>query len=191
MKIKEKMSKNVWILGILTSLVVFPFASCASGPPKGLGPVDLVDKVDLERYLGRWYEIARYQHSFEDDIVGATAEYSFREDGRVKVINSGYKNTLDGRYSAVEAEAWMPDASVPGALKVKFFKLFVSDYMIIGLDDENYSWAVVGNNSRDFLWFLARDHEIDEDLFQKMVDIARAQGFETETIYKVPQKARE
>ncbi len=164
---------------------------CASKPPKGMDEVELVDSVDVERYLGRWYEIARYQSGFEKNIYGATAEYSLREDGRIQVVNSGFKNSLDGKYKEVRAVAWVPDSNRPAALKVKFFGLFVSDYMIIGLDQKNYEWAIVGNNSRDFLWFLARTHEIDDVLYKKMEDIARSQGFDVEALYRVPQKPRD
>ncbi len=172
---------------LLTTIVLF---GCASTPPKGLGPVDLVDSVDVGRYAARWYEIARYQSSFEKNIYGATAEYTLRKDGKIKVVNSGFKNSLDGKYTQVKAVAWVPDPSKPAALKVRFFGLFASDYMIIGLDRENYQWAVVGNNSRDFLWFLSRTHTIDEALYEKMETIARAQGFDVGALYRVPQKPR-
>lgn len=173
-------------LAVLTLVI-----GCASRPPKGMDEVELVDSVDVERYLGRWYEIARYQSSFEKNIYGATAEYSLRTDGRIQVVNSGFKNSLDGKYKQVKAVAWVPDPNVPAALKVKFFGLFTSDYLIIGLDRENYQWAIVGNNSRDFLWFLARDHEIDDELYKKMEGIARSQGFDVDALYKVPQKPRD
>lgn len=163
---------------------------CASRPPRGMEPVDLVDSVDVGRYTGLWYEIARYQTSFERNIYGATAEYSLRSDGKIKVVNSGFRNSLDGKYVDVKAVAWVPDPSRPAALKVSFFPLFASDYMIIGLDQESYEWAVVGNNSRDFLWFLSRTHEISDDLYDMMSDIARAQGFDVEALFRVPQKPR-
>ncbi len=174
----------------VASVAMFLLGSCASTPPKGMEPVDLVDSVDLERYLGRWYEIARYQSGFEKNIYGATAEYSLREDGKIQVVNSGFKNSLDGPYTEVRAVAWVPDPDVSAALKVRFFGLFASDYMIIGLDEEEYRWAVVANNSRDFLWFLAREHEIDERLYSHMEDIARSQGFDIDALFEVPQKPR-
>jgi apolipoprotein D and lipocalin family protein len=158
---------------------------------KELGPVELVDTVDVERYLGRWYEIARFQSGFEKDIVGAAAEYSRMKNGKIRVVNSGFKNSLDGKYTQVKAVAWVPDPAVPAALKVRFFGLFAADYLIIGLDRENYEWAIVGNNSRNFLWFLSRTHEIDEALYKKMEDIARGQGFDVEALYRVPQKPRD
>lgn len=188
---KSNLSKSYLGLSIPGLLAVLVLASCASVPPKGMAPVELVDTVDLQSYLGRWYEVARFQHSFEKSIVGATAEYSIRPDGKVQVINSGFKNTLEGKYTQVKAVAWVPDTNVPAALKVKFFNLFTSDYLIIGLDEKDYKWAVVGNNSRDFLWFLTREPFIDEALFKKMEEIALSQGFDLTGLYRVPQKQRD
>ena len=167
----------------------FALLSCA-GAPAGREPLTLVPVVDVERYLGRWYEIARFQHSFEKNIVGATAEYSLRNDGKIKVLNSGFKKDLAGPYTKVEAVARVPDASRPGALRVKFFGLFDADYLIFGLDAAHYSWALVGNNSRNFLWLLARTPEIDQTLYDEMIEIARHQGFSVENLFKVPQKQR-
>jgi apolipoprotein D and lipocalin family protein len=171
------------------TVLVLLASGCAS-VPEGLGPLQTVAPVDVQRYLGRWYEIARYQHRFEKSIVGATAEYSLLEDGRIRVVNSGFKRTLDGPYTQVKAVAWVPDQSRPGALKVRFFGLFTADYLIFGLDQKDYSWALVGSHSRDYLWFLARTPEISEELFSRMKDIARAQGYDLAKLYKVPQKAR-
>jgi len=173
-------------LGTLSALIL---AGCASGP-EGLAPLQTVAPVDVQRYLGRWYEIARFQHRFEKSIVGATAEYSLLEDGRIRVVNSGFKKDLNGRYTEVRAVAWVPDASRPGALKVRFFGLFTSDYLIFGLDQESYSWALVGADSRDFLWFLARTPEIGDELFERMKEIARSQGYDLSGLYEVPQKPR-
>ena len=153
-------------------------------------PLGLVPALDLTRYLGRWYEVARYQHGFEKTLVGATAEYSLREDGKVSVLNSGFKKTLDGKYTDVKAVAWRPDDAVPGALKVKFFGLFTSDYLVFGLDDVDYQWALVGDNSRKYLWFLSRTPEVAPELLEKMQGIAEAQGYDLSTLYIVPQKAR-
>jgi len=153
-------------------------------------PLKTVPTLDVSRYLGRWYEVARFQHSFEKTLVGATAEYSLREDGKIAVLNSGFKISLDGRYRSVKAVAWVPDPAKPGAIKVKFFGLFPSDYLVIGLDAENYQWAVVGNNTRKYLWFLSRTPEISDELLEKMKVIAQAQGYDLSGLYLVPQKAR-
>ena len=171
-------------LGLLLAL-----AGCAS-VPSGMQPLDLVDSVDVQKYLGRWYEIARFQSGFEKSIVGATAEYSLRPDGRIQVVNSGFKKALDGTYTEVKAVAWVPDTAVPGALKVKFFGLFTSDYLIFGLDQAGYSWALVGNNERKFIWFLSRTPTVSDELLAKMKAIATSQGYDLSGLYLVPQKAR-
>jgi apolipoprotein D and lipocalin family protein len=173
----------------ITAALLLVLAGCAS-VPSGLSPLRLVDTVDVQRYLGRWYEIARYQHGFESDIVGATAEYSLRDDGKVQVLNSGFKKTLEGPYSEVRAVAWIPDAARPAALKVKFFGLFDSDYLIFGLDQDNYSWALVGEQGRDYVWFLSRTPFVDDALLSQMKEIAAGQGFDLSRLYMVPQKER-
>jgi apolipoprotein D and lipocalin family protein len=171
------------------SVVMLALFGCA-GIPRGLSPLTLVDTVDAQKYLGRWYEIARFQHGFEKAIVGATAEYSLRSDGKIQVVNSGFRNTLDGAYTEVRAVAWVPDPRRTAALKVRFFGLFPADYLIFGLDQENYSWALVGEDSRDYLWFLSRTPKIDDELFNRMKELAARQGYDMSLLYVVPQKPR-
>ena len=173
-------------MSILVALALAS-ASLWAETPK---PLDLVPSLDLQRYLGRWYEVARYQHGFEKTLVGATAEYAIRDDGKVSVLNSGFKKTLDGKYTDVKAVAWRPNDAVPGALKVKFFGLFTSDYLVFGLDDVDYQWALVGNNNRKYLWFLSRTPEVDPALLEQMKAMASAQGYDLSKLYIVPQKAR-
>ncbi len=173
----------------LPAVILAALAACAT-VPKGLAPLAVVETVDLQRYLGRWYEIARLPQSFEKDLVGVTAEYSLRGDGRVQVVNSGFKNGLDGAYTEARAVAWVPDPSRPGALKVQFFWPFTGDYLIFGLDRENYQWAVVGDDSRNTLWFLSRTPEVDDTVLARMKDIALDQGYDLANLYRVPQKQR-
>ena len=135
-------------------------------------------------------EIARFHTVFEKSVVGATAEYSLRGDGKIQVVNSGFKNSLDGAYTEVRAVAWVPDPTRPAALKVRFFGLFPADYLIFGLDQDSYTWALVGEDSRDYLWFLSRTPQIDDALFNRMKDLAAAQGYDMSRLYTVPQKAR-
>ena len=181
--------RNGAIIGMLALISIFTMVSCASTELAD-DPLDLVGSLDLQRYLGRWYEVARFQHPFEKTLVGATAEYSMREDGRVTVLNSGFKKSLDGRYTSVKAVAWRPNENEPGALKVKFFGLFTSDYLVFGLDEENYQWALVGNNDRKFLWFLSRTPEVSDELLEQMKQIAESQGYDLSGLFLVPQKER-
>jgi apolipoprotein D and lipocalin family protein len=143
--------------------------------------------LDLRRYLGLWYEVARFVHGFEKELVGVTAEYSLRGDGRVKVVNSGFKHTLDGKHVKVKAIAWRADEAIPGALKVKFFHLFTSDYLVLGLDEDDYRWAVVGTYERSSLWFLAREREVSPELLEQMKSIAVGQGYDLSALTMVEQ----
>ncbi len=186
-RFQEKKVKRIAKLAILGAALAL--AGC-SVTPAAKEPLALVPSLDPQRYLGRWYEVARYQHGFEKNLVGATAEYTLREDGKISVLNSGFKKTLDGKYTDVKAVAWIPDPAVPGALKVKFFGLFTSDYLVFGLDDKDYRWALVGGNDRKFLWFLSRTPEVDPALFEQMKQIAASQGYDMSKLYIVPQKAR-
>jgi apolipoprotein D and lipocalin family protein len=181
-----KTSVSILVPPLLAALALF---GCA-GTPRGLGPLRLVDALDVQRYLGRWYEIARFTKSFERDLVGTTAEYGLRPDRRIQVVNSGFRGTLDGPYTEARGTAWAPDPRRPAALKVSFFWPFAGDYLVFGLDQEGYSWALVGSDSRDYLWFLARTPEISDELFQKMRQLAEDQGYNLKDLYKVPQKPR-
>jgi apolipoprotein D and lipocalin family protein len=180
---------NTRWLSLAATTLVLALSGCAS-VPSDMKPLATVGSVDVQKYLGRWYEIARFQHGFEKSIVGATAEYSLRPDGRIQVVNSGFKKALDGKYTEVKAVAWVPDTATPGALKVKFFGLFTSDYLIFGLDQAGYSWALVGNNERKFIWFLSRTPTVSDELLEKMKAMAVSQGYDLSGLYLVPQKAR-
>ncbi len=183
----KKVPKAAVISVILTALV--SLVGCATAIPES-ERLATVDSLDLNRYLGSWYEVARYQHSFEKNLVGAEAEYSLRDDGRIQVVNSGLKKDLDGTLTSVKAVAWRPDESEPGRLKVKFFGLFTSDYLVFGLDEQNYQWALVGNDSREFLWFLSRTPTVSDELLESMKKVAQEQGYDLEKLYLVPQKER-
>lgn len=180
---------NIFVLISLFILISGCVTNDASARAKDR--IMTVPDVDLTRYTGRWYEIARLQNTFERNLVGVTAEYSLREDGRIKVVNSGFRNTLDGKLSRIQGVAWIPNTDEPGYLKVRFFWPFAGDYKIFGLDTESYEWAVVGDDSRRFLWLLARNHEISDALFADMKRVATDQGFDTTQLFLVPQKARE
>jgi len=103
-----------------------------------------VKELDLNRYLGTWYEIARFPHSFEKNLVGVTATYSLRDDGKIEVLNQGFKNTLNGELSKAEGKAKIPDPQKPANLKVSFFWIFYAEYNVLELD-ENYRYAMIGS----------------------------------------------
>jgi lipocalin len=146
-----------------------------------------VPGVDIHRYTGKWYEIARLPNSFEKGLICVTAEYSLRPDGKITVVNSGRKETDTSKLSSITGKAWNPDKNEPGRLKVQFFWPFAGGYYIFHLDQENYQYAVVGTPNRKFLWILARNPMIEESLYNDLVKIAKENEFATDLLLKVRQ----
>ncbi len=174
------MGKNLTFVLILLMLT----SVCVGKKP--LIDKTVVQEFEIERYLGKWYEIARYDHRFERDLVGVTAEYSWREDGKIKVLNTGYKGTLDGKLSEAIGKAKIPDFNEPAKLKVSFFLFFYADYFILELDD-NYEWAVVGSSSDKYLWILSRTPQMDKSLYNDLLNRLTARGYDVSNLIKVEQ----
>ena len=149
-----------------------------------------VKELDLNRYLGTWYEIARFPHSFEKNLVGVTATYSLRSDGKIEVVNQGFKNTLDGELSKAVGKAKIPDKLEPGKLKVAFFWFFYARYNILELDTENYQYAMIGSSSDKYFWILNRTPQMDSVVYDFLLDKARERGYNLEKLYKVPQPVK-
>lgn len=170
--------------------------ACASSTDRVSGagkPLDLVESVDLERYQGRWYEIARLPNRFQEQCRGdVTADYTLREDGRVDVENRC--RTKDGDLESAKGVARRPDPDRPGALEVRFAPSWLSwlpmvwgDYQIMSLD-EDYRWALVGSPSREYLWILARKPVMEEARVRSLLDEAGSQGFPVEEVRRTPQE---
>ena len=148
----------------------------------------VVKELDLQSYLGTWYEIARFDHRFERGLVGVTANYSLRSDGKIKVLNSGYKKSLDGKFSQATGKAYRPDPeNEPAKLKVSFFWIFYGDYFVLELD-ENYQWAIIGSSSDKYLWILSRTPQMDSELYSELLNRIRQRGYDISQLIKVEQK---
>jgi len=146
-----------------------------------------VQSFDLDRYLGTWYEIARYPHSFEKNLQGVTATYSIRKDGKIKVLNQGYKGGLDGPKDEAVGKAKPNRNGKPGQLRVSFFWIFYGDYFVMELG-KGYQWALVGSKSDNFLWILSRTPKLDEELYQSILDKAINRGYNLTDLQKVDQR---
>jgi apolipoprotein D and lipocalin family protein len=164
-------------------LILITLSSCSSS----MKTLTTVPDVDITKYSGKWYEIARLPNSFEKGLVCVTAEYGLREDGKISVVNAGQKEGEPGRVKSVKGKAWVPDKNEPGRLKVQFFWPFAGGYYIFHLDKENYKYALVGDPSRKYLWILARSPEIEESLYQQLVEIAKKNEFATGNLLRVRQ----
>lgn len=135
-----------------------------------------VSSVDLKRYTGRWYEIARYPNRFQKKCIGdTTATYSLREDGKIEVLNSCRKSS--GSFTEAKGTARIADKETNAKLKVTFFWPFSGDYWIIGLDPD-YRWAIVGEPRRRYLWLLAREPHMSDADYNQALDIIRERGYD-------------
>ena len=170
------------VTALLTLLLVGTTAqaSASSSEPS------TVESVDLERYLGTWYEIASYPAWFQKDCTAVTAEYSLRDDGLISVVNSCRKKTLNGKLKQSTGRAKIIDTGRNSKLKVSFFGPFWGPYWIIDLD-ENYQWAVVGVPNRKYLWILSRTPQMDEDTYAGILDRLVDQGYDPSRLNKTLQ----
>ena len=162
----------------LIAVAAMFFSSCNSSNVDN----STVKAVDLNRYLGQWYEIAKFDHSFERGLEYAMAHYSLRDDGKIDVLNTGIK---DGR--AKDAKGIAKITNVPGLLRVSFFGPFFSDYRIMLLD-ENYQYVLVGGSNDKYLWILSRTPELDEATKTLILAEAERRGYDTGKLIWVKQK---
>jgi apolipoprotein D and lipocalin family protein len=140
--------------------------------------------VDLERYLGKWYEIAHLPFRFEDNCTDITATYGLSKDGNVSVLNECLR---DGKLKQAKGKARVVDKNTGAKLKVTFFWPFSADYWIIALGKE-YDHAVVGTPNRKYLWILSRTSQIDDKLFSQLVESASSKGFDVSNLIKTSHK---
>lgn len=160
--------------GVAATILV---GACLAGCKSQGVPLEVVAKLDLNKYLGTWYEIARYPNRFERDCVGVTATYSLREDGKIRVLNAARLRTLDGPVKTAEGRAWMPDAQTPAKLRVSFFGPFAADYWVIALG-EQYEYAIISEPSRRYLWILCRTPQMADDRYHELLQWLTGQGFD-------------
>lgn len=166
---------------LFTALVLLTLAGC-----KSTSNLKVVSSFDAERYMGVWYEAARYPHRFEKGMSAVSATYSFNEDGTIKVLNRGYVDKKS-EWEEIKGVAKLKGAADEGWLKVSFFKPFYASYKIIYLD-EAYRNAIVAGPSYGYLWILTRDPDLPKTELDKLISKARNFGYEEEKIIIVDQK---
>lgn len=166
--------------GLVFAMVAW-LSGCV-GIPDGVMPVG---GFDVNRYLGKWYEIARLDHSFERGLEQVTAEYSLSEDGDIRVINRGY-NTAKQAWQEAEGRAKFVGSADEGRLKVSFFGPFYGGYNIVALD-KDYQHVMIVGNDRDYLWILSRTPQMEPSVLQGLVAKAKALGFDTGSLIYVKQ----
>lgn len=182
----KQLSQGIFLVFIcfLTSMAL----GCAPNRTrnKSLPPLQTVSSVDLNRYLGTWYEIANYPAWFQKNCTATTAHYALRSDGEINVTNRCRKGSLTGKESVSNGRARVVDKQSNAKLQVKFFA-FWGDYWIIDLD-ENYQYAVVGHPDRDYLWILSRTPTMEKQVYDGIITRLQKQGYDTNRIIMTTQQ---
>ena len=162
---------------ILIIITLFLLSGCL-GMPRSVTPVK---EFELNNYLGKWYEIARLDHSFERGLSEVTAEYRLRDDGGVSVINRGFSNN-DNKWQEARGKAYFVNRANEGYLKVSFFGPFYGSYVIFDLDRENYQYAFVSGPNLSYLWLLSRTPKAEPEVVERFIKRSQNLGFKTDEL---------
>jgi apolipoprotein D and lipocalin family protein len=173
------MNEVKWI-----SIFVFVFITVSCMQVKDTLPsLQVVSFVDLSRYTGTWYEIARYPHKFQKGCIGSRATYSVRDDGKLSVLNECYEESDKGKLRSAKGKAWIVDKDTNAKLKVSFFWPFSGDYWIIDLG-RDYEYAVIGHPDRNYLWILSRTQVIDASVYKGIINRLQEQYYDTSRLIR-------
>ena len=166
---------------VLGCFFIFTLVSCTSKKE-----LPTVANVDIDKYLGKWYEIARKPAYFEKDLDCVTTNYSLKKNGEIEVFNRGVKIKSDEKVKTAKGTAWVPNKLKTGELKVSFFWPFTGDYFIVALD-KTYQYSLVGDQSRKYLWILSRTKTLEETIYSSLLQIAKNNGFNIDDLIKTKQ----
>tara|TARA_Y100001934_G_C12259561_1_gene729311 strand:+ start:212 stop:724 length:513 start_codon:yes stop_codon:yes gene_type:complete len=163
--------------------VCYFLSACTINAPDGILPVD---NFQPNRYMGKWYEIARLYHPFEQGLSNVSAQYKLLPNGNIEVMNKGY-NTDTKQWQNITGLAKFINKSTIGSLKVSFFWPFYGGYHVVNLDKENYSWAIVIGPTKKYLWILARDKTLPAELLNQLINKISKLGIDTNKLIWVSQ----
>ena len=175
----------------LSLLLVFVGLGCAKTTTERLQLPELqaVPRVELERYLGTWYEISSFPQRFQKGCHATTATYSLGTDGEIEVVNRCNKDSIDGPEDVAKGRARIVDKASNAKLEVSFFRPFWGDYWIIDLGAD-YEFAVVGHPNRDYLWILSRTPTLDDTTYNQILERLTQQGYELSRLVRTEQKIK-
>jgi len=167
----------------LCAISLMALTAC-TGVPENVSPVG---NFDAEKYAGKWYEIARLDHSFEQGLSNVTATYTLREDGGIDVVNRGFSKK-EGEWDEAKGKAFFVKNNTTGHLKVSFFGPFYASYVVMALDKEEYQYALVTGPDKDYLWILAREQQLSDAVREKLLAIANQHGYDTDRLIWVSHR---
>jgi apolipoprotein D and lipocalin family protein len=182
----KKVFSVLQILSILGAMAAVPSAAHAFGRGPSQPELTTVPYVDLNRYLGRWYEISSIPQSFQKGCTATRATYTANPDGTIGVLNECNLDSIDGKLKQGKGKARVVDSTTNAKLKVTFFWPFSGDYWIVDLGP-NYEYAAVGAPNRDYLWILSRNTTMDELTYNEILERMTAKGFDVSRLVKQVQ----
>ena len=175
-RLRQQFARALLTLGTITLAMML--TGCSTAPPAGLSSVT---PFEVNRYLGKWYEIARLDHSFERGLTDVSATYALKSDGSLEVINRGF-NTKKNEWKSATGRALFTGNQNQGSLKVSFFGPFYGGYHVLALDQTGYQWALVSGPDREYLWILARTKVLAPAIRDQLVADAKKMGFVTDKL---------
>ena len=183
------MCRRITFRSALMSILIFCALTAGGCETEGKvsPPLQTVPYVDLDRYTGVWYEIARYPNSFQEGCVGSKATYSLKDNGEISVLNECHERSFDGKLRTAKGKARVVDKESNAKLRVSFFWPFSGDYWIIEIG-ENYEYAVVGHPKIKYLWVLGRTREMDMKTFENILSRLREKKYDTSRLIRTQQK---
>jgi apolipoprotein D and lipocalin family protein len=176
--------KSIWLA---SAALVAGAVAVAYARRKNYAPLPVAPNIDLKKYMGEWYEIARFPEPFERGCHATKAHYTLCPDGSVDILNTCRKGSVDGEMKTASGKAYQPDPNESAKLEVQFFWPFKGDYWILDVDTE-YQYALVGEPSRDSLWILSRTPSVELGALQELTAKAQELGFDTDRLMYTQHK---
>lgn len=179
----NKKSAGWFTKQVVLSIACIMTIACSTGMKSPQPELKTVPSVDIRKYAGVWYEIARFPHRFQEGCYGSKATYTLLKNGKIRVLNECRKGGPGGKRITAKGKAWVVDKGSNAKLKVSFFWPFSGHYWIIDLGEE-YDYAVVGHPKRKYLWILSRTEQMDEQLYAQIVERLKTQQYDTARLIK-------
>lgn len=169
---------------ILMLLIIIILAGCSATK---LSNLETVKKVDIEKFMGKWYVIGLIPTFIEKNAVNGIEYYELKENNRIAITYTFYQHTKDGKFKTMKPKGWVYDIETFAEWRVKFFNLFTSPYLIIDLADD-YSYTVIGVPNRKYVWIMSRDYDFDDELYDKILESLAERAYDITKIRKMSQE---
>lgn len=168
-------------------ILLYLFLLCNTSCIENTINKETVKTLDVQRYMGKWFEIARFDYHFEHNLVGSTVEYTLLPDSTIEVVTCGYCDDFSGPCVRARGIAQV-DPDCPGKMKISYLWKFYAEYNILEIDEQNYGYALVGSNTRRYLWLISRTPHLPQDTLRHLLNCAKSRGYDISMLKWVKQK---